>query len=91
MTQNLEISTHTPLAGRDKNPASVVTGVGISTHTPLAGRDLVGDILREKTNRISIHTPLAGRDNMAVSYTHLQPEYLVGSLLNAPMEYRNSS
>ena len=35
-----EISTHTPLAGRDGIPFSGdIDAVGISTHTPLAGRD----------------------------------------------------
>ena len=33
------ISTHTPLAGRDAYSAAQHFIVGISTHTPLAGRD----------------------------------------------------
>ena len=34
-----DISTHTPLAGRDAAVAGGVETTGISTHTPLAGRD----------------------------------------------------
>ena len=34
------ISTHTPLAGRDKNEIVHFIALIISTHTPLAGRDL---------------------------------------------------
>ena len=55
------ISTHTPLAGRDQNHHNQSHENYISTHTPLAGRDL------EQLNilnpvHISTHTPLAGRD-----------------------------
>ena len=35
-----QISTHTPLAGRDSNSAFITCGNAISTHTPLAGRDI---------------------------------------------------
>ncbi len=57
-----QISTHTPLAGRDlKSLGLDDNALKISTHTPLAGRD------EEKTEtyilmQISTHTPLAGRD-----------------------------
>ena len=57
-----QISTHTPLAGRDLIAAAVMPTSEISTHTPLAGRD------KKPRNRfntfiaISTHTPLAGRD-----------------------------
>ena len=38
--QHSDISTHTPLAGRDKViPENTALGQVISTHTPLAGRD----------------------------------------------------
>ena len=58
-----EISTHTPLAGRDAClhpilPAEIL----ISTHTPLAGRDNIEDG-KDKELLISTHTPLAGRDD----------------------------
>ena len=33
------ISTHTPLAGRDRCLSNLGTEIPISTHTPLAGRD----------------------------------------------------
>ena len=33
------ISTHTPLAGRDKISDAEAQTIAISTHTPLAGRD----------------------------------------------------
>ena len=39
----VQISTHTPLAGRDQDSAGATdTAYGISTHTPLAGRDQDG-------------------------------------------------
>ena len=37
----LDISTHTPLAGRDSGMDSFRRDFSISTHTPLAGRDQV--------------------------------------------------
>ena len=36
----INISTHTPLAGRDMNSVVLIGRLTISTHTPLAGRDL---------------------------------------------------
>ena len=58
---SLDISTHTPLAGRDPLAPFRQHIIVISTHTPLAGRDI-----DEQTNKvrlvISTHTPLAGRD-----------------------------
>ena len=39
-TPSTEISTHTPLAGRDVGDQNKKRADGISTHTPLAGRDL---------------------------------------------------
>ena len=57
----LDISTHTPLAGRDYSDPDNLSHYQISTHTPLAGRDVqlqpLASILQ-----ISTHTPLAGRD-----------------------------
>ena len=55
------ISTHTPLAGRDRFRTESGETLSISTHTPLAGRDRTGSI-PEKFSQISTHTPLAGRD-----------------------------
>ena len=40
-TNNWRISTHTPLAGRDKLLELPVYRIQISTHTPLAGRDTI--------------------------------------------------
>ena len=56
-----KISTHTPLAGRDKTSKTERHISSISTHTPLAGRD---EAVKEVGNEIAIstHTPLAGRD-----------------------------
>ena len=55
------ISTHTPLAGRDRLHFAAVLIVFISTHTPLAGRDYPSSS-RSQDFVISTHTPLAGRD-----------------------------
>ena len=57
-----EISTHTPLAGRDilQHAVDVLHNV-ISTHTPLAGRDKRYTLF-VLPPIISTHTPLAGRD-----------------------------
>ena len=56
------ISTHAPLAGRDRVGAAVVALYPISTHAPLAGRD---DKLKALSLHadISTHAPLAGRDS----------------------------
>ena len=58
------ISTHAPLAGRDRDILVAPQRGQISTHAPLAGRDGccgVGD----RRRRISTHAPLAGRDRPA--------------------------
>ena len=55
------ISTHAPLAGRDRLTVKARVRAGISTHAPLAGRD--GKIYVDKDKKlISTHAPLAGRD-----------------------------
>ena len=61
MNRSDEISTHTPLAGRDDVDRVRKEIMKISTHTPLAGRDksIVGVSI---VWIISTHTPLAGRD-----------------------------
>ena len=56
------ISTHTPLAGRDKIEWFDLAGAKISTHTPLAGRDPPSIPINGLLICISTHTPLAGRD-----------------------------
>ncbi len=64
----MEISTHAPLAGRDRTGQNCITQYSISTHAPLAGRDFgVFDPLQ--VNRISTHAPLAGRDSKSVQIT----------------------
>ncbi len=55
------ISTHTPLAGRDRLGTVSVRDIWISTHTPLAGRD-INRFFSLNLLMISTHTPLAGRD-----------------------------
>ena len=62
--RDAEISTHTPLAGRDGDFTILKAYSAISTHTPLAGRDLCDSGLFHIYN-ISTHTPLAGRDAFA--------------------------
>ena len=56
------ISTHTPLAGRDLVKFKNKSELCISTHTPLAGRDRIVTE-RKLKSVISTHTPLAGRDD----------------------------
>ena len=56
-----DISTHTPLAGRDVLLCLYAGLRRISTHTPLAGRDF-DNFHYKSLNSISTHTPLAGRD-----------------------------
>ena len=51
------ISTHTPLAGRDKvSYHSGLTG-GISTHTPLAGRDEIDEETYKLLQDFYSHAP----------------------------------
>gem|GEM_PF-6141318 len=57
-----QISTHTPLAGRDIFWMRLRKSTGISTHTPLAGRDYSAHSFIPMM-AISTHTPLAGRDS----------------------------
>ena len=38
---NLDISTHTPLTGRDDSARAKACAKYISTHTPLTGRDFL--------------------------------------------------
>ena len=59
------ISTHTPLAGRDPVYASLSGVNTISTHTPLAGRDIETSVVLLFFS-ISTHTPLAGRDQEGI-------------------------
>ena len=58
------ISTHTPLAGRDKTLDDTAALSVISTHTPLAGRVICFSWLSALNSDISTHTPLAGRDKV---------------------------
>ena len=59
------ISTHTPLAGRDAPLKKKRIQIRISTHTPLAGRDIFFCSFFQLVI-ISTHTPLAGRDHMQI-------------------------
>ena len=52
------ISTHTPLAGRDAGLEKCTKLViGISTHTPLAGRDEQAEILFSHIGDFYSHAP----------------------------------
>ena len=62
-SHSTEISTHTPLAGRDPHLLFHTSRGDISTHTPLAGRDDQRKGLDQFRTLISTHTPLAGRDS----------------------------
>ena len=55
------ISTHTPLARRDRRGVEVIPITIISTHTPLARRD-ADQLDVAQGEAISTHTPLARRD-----------------------------
>ena len=70
------ISTHTPLAGR--NFISLYTNLGtqISTHTPLAGRNIFYWVFKYFED-ISTHTPLAGRNNTGQWYRITIKEFLL--------------
>ena len=56
-----DISTHTPLTGRDGLLWLPLSSAAISTHTPLTGRDPAAVEVQFSTT-ISTHTPLTGRD-----------------------------
>ena len=78
-----EISTHAPLAGRDRFRPLATSDFLISTHAPLAGRDG-----REKRHHmidvISTHAPLAGRDCDGWAY-----DKKVGISTHAPLAGRD--
>ena len=61
----INISTHTPHAGRDFISAAMRCGINISTHTPHAGRDMTPE-KKYLWNYISTHTPHAGRDSCSL-------------------------
>ena len=75
-----EISTHTPLAGRDLEPEPVWVDLpSISTHTPLAGRDmLAGDSFGSNQDFYS-HAPRGARLEQT-----LTAGYLAQFLLTRP-------
>ena len=57
----LDISTHTPLAGRDLGGISADFLEGrISTHTPLAGRDQVRDVIILRIGIFQLTRPSRG-------------------------------
>ena len=71
-----DISTHTPLAGRDAQIDKKITPrFVISTHTPLAGRDYNLINTSGEVNEISTHTPLAGRDTPWKALHYLLPYF----------------
>ena len=76
LLQQVHISIHSPLAGRDTAHQSTWARCDISIHSPLAGRDKMQEKISELQN-ISIHSPLAGRDiggdNSTDVFTHFNP------------------
>ena len=63
------ISTHAPLAGRDRKSLTLEVYYGISTHAPLAGRDgLVGE-LRLKAEDFNPRAPCGARPLKAATNT----------------------
>ena len=69
MFDEIIISTHAPLAGRDgMTLGQAYDAYMISTHAPLAGRD--PDFTKGRgVISISTHAPLAGRDSKRVQIT----------------------
>ena len=57
----ISISTHTPLAGRDKIVDALNDTLPISTHTPLAGRDLECTHYRTSIRNFYSHAPRGAR------------------------------
>ena len=55
------ISTHTPLAGRDRIDLDCIAPWNISTHTPLAGRDQALPHRRREPNHFYSHAPRGAR------------------------------
>ena len=55
------ISTHTPLAGRDRGRAIKLPRMNISTHTPLAGRDMDKTIINYLSRNFYSHAPCGAR------------------------------
>ena len=51
------ISTHTPLAGRDDHLLKIPGDLLISTHTPLAGRDMDAQLILRRINDFYSHAP----------------------------------
>ena len=69
------ISTHAPLAGRDKAFRPPLWDRHISTHAPLAGRD-AWEIMDELMDSlISTHAPLAGRDPRRYTRAVCRPDF----------------
>ena len=58
----LPISTHAPLAGRDKSPRKARTRYANFNPRAPCGARLYGFIHATETCKISTHAPLAGRD-----------------------------
>ncbi len=73
---SLDISTHTPLTGRDLNGVFHIQIIKISTHTPLTGRDHLSCLLT-RFLQISTHTPLTGRDELQNHKRHIIVQFLL--------------
>ncbi len=61
-----QISTHTPLAGRDLQHRLDLRGHVISTHTPLAGRDVRLTSVRLEIKNFNSHAPRGARRTSAL-------------------------
>ena len=68
------ISTHAPLAGRDRLFRQPPAAHRISTHAPLAGRDVLHHLCHLVFD-ISTHAPLAGRDITNLCRTLLRMDF----------------
>ena len=64
----LNISTHTPLAGRDISEMTRQELAKISTHTPLAGRDVLFKSVGMSFNNFYSHAPCGARHFCPESY-----------------------
>ena len=63
---HLSISTHAPLAGRDRNTADTSEPNDISTHAPLAGRDRKTVALDSPSQYFNPRAPCGARRSLRV-------------------------
>ena len=69
------ISTHTPLAGRDEaEDLQTIRDKNFYSHAPRGARPGVNDD-KQREKLISTHTPLAGRDILLLKHLRCSPDF----------------